>query len=134
MPRIDSNIIIRFLTNEPAEQAQRVASLFERIETGELEVTIDETVVAEGVWTLSSYYRMPKGDVVEAMLQIVSQDGIECRGGEAVRRALVLFETKNIDFIDALLCARMLEDDEPEIYSLDRDFDRVEGIRRLEPA
>lgn len=48
-------------------------------------------------------------------------------------RALVLFEEKNVDFADALLCARMLDETEPEIYSFDRHFDRVEGIRRVEP-
>lgn len=69
----------------------------------------------------------------ETMLQFLSQDGIDCRDNAVVLRALVLFEEKNIDFVHALLCARMLDETEPEIYSSDRDFDRVEGIRRVEP-
>ena len=41
---------------------------------------------------------------------------------------------KNIDFTDALLCARMLAAGETDISSFDRHFDRVAGIRRIDPT
>lgn len=132
--RIDANIILRYLTLEPPEQAEKVTRLFERLATGEVSVVVDEIVVAEVVWTLASYYRVPRKDIAEVMLNFIAVPGVECRSDEVVRRALVLFDDKNIDFADALLCARMLEEGEAGIYSFDRHFDRATGIRRIEPA
>ncbi|MBI3978661.1 MAG: PIN domain-containing protein [Chloroflexi bacterium] len=134
MARIDANIIIRYLTDEPADQAERAARLFDRLAAGELTVTVDEIVVAEVVWTLSSYYRMARKEIAESLLQLLSIDGFECRNGGVVQRALVLYEEKRIDFADALLCASMLAAGETDIYSFDRDLDKVAGIRRIEPS
>ena len=133
MPRIDANVIIRHLTHEPVEQAGRATRLFERIERGELSATIDEITVAEVVWTLSSFYRLSAKEIAEAMLQILAQDGIYCPEGEVVRTALFLFNEQRISFADALLCAKMLDGSDNEIYSFDRHFDRVPGIVRKEP-
>jgi len=38
----------------------------------------------------------------------------------------------NIDFSDALIAAEMLHGGYTEIYSYDRDFDRVTGVGRVE--
>lgn len=72
MPRIDANIVLRYLTDEPREQADRVARLFQRVAAGEVSVDVDEIIVAEVVWTLSSYYRMGKREISEAMLQFLT--------------------------------------------------------------
>jgi len=58
--RIDANVILRYLTNEPAEQAERSARLFGAVARGEREVLLEDVVLAEVVWTLASFYRMPR--------------------------------------------------------------------------
>jgi len=133
LPRVDANVILRYLTDEPAEQAERVARLFDQVASGQVSLTLDDITVAEVVWTLSSFYKMPRKEIADAMLQLLSAGGIECRDGAVVQRALVFFEEKNVDYADALLCARMLAEGEPDVYSFDRHFDRIAGIRRLEP-
>ena len=134
MARVDANVILRYLTNEPFEQAEKVARLLARVAAGQLTLTIDEIVVAEVVWTLSSYYRMSHSEVVQGLLPILAEDGIVSADKSALLGALALFDEKNIDFADALLCAHMLQEGDVEIYSFDRHFDRVEGITRLEPS
>ncbi|HEY8885390.1 MAG TPA: PIN domain-containing protein [Chloroflexota bacterium] len=134
MPRIDANVVLRYLTDEPAEQAVQVARLFDRAAAELVTLTVDEIVVAEVVWTLKSHYHLERAAITEVMLQFLAADGIECRNGSAVLRALVLMGEKNVDFADALVCARMLDEGEVELYSFDRELDRVEGIRRLEPG
>lgn len=47
--------------------------------------------------------------------------------------ALALYGTRTIDFADALLAARALRNGGAAI-SFDRDFDRIPGLRRIQPA
>lgn len=134
MPRIDANVILRYLTDEPPDQAEAVARLLGNASAGTVVLTVDEIVVAEVVWTLKSYYRMTRAEIVDVMLRFLASKGISCQDAEIVFRALVLLAEKNLDFADALLCARMLSDGDPQIYSFDHDFDRVPGIQRLAPG
>ena len=48
-------------------------------------------------------------------------------------RALDIFAAINIDFGDAIIVATMERRGATVVYSFDRDFDRVGGIRRREP-
>jgi predicted nucleic-acid-binding protein len=131
--RIDANIILRYFTGEPEEQAERTARLFEAVARGDELVLVEEVVLAEVVWTLASYYRMPRGDIANALLELLAEDNIEARDKESVRLALVIFSQRNLDFADALLSAKALLSDDKVVYSLDRDPDRIPGVIRKEP-
>ena len=52
---------------------------------------------------------------------------------EKARRAIDLYATQNISFPDAFHAAYMNSRGIEKIYSGDRDFDRLEGITRVEP-
>src|SRR5438874_9333804 len=90
VPRIDTNVILRFLVGEPADQAALAAALFRRAEAGLVTLTVDEVVVAEVIWTLKSFYHLPRREISDIVLEVVSLDGIECRDGGNVTRALAL--------------------------------------------
>jgi uncharacterized protein len=133
MPRIDANVMLRFLTNEPVAQAEASARLFEALARGEESVQIEEVVLAEVVWTLASFYRMQRGDIGNALLQLLADAHVLAADKDALRLALAIFSERNIDFADALLAAKALQSDDKIIYSFDRDFDRIEGVIRREP-
>lgn len=131
--RLDTNIILRYVTDEPEAQAARSARLFKSVERGEEEVLLEEVILAEVVWTLSSYYQMPKVKIANSLLILLSLDYLRAVNKDALRLALVIFTDRNVDFADALLAAKALQSDDPTIYSFDRDFDRIPGIIRKEP-
>jgi len=133
-PRIDTNVLLRYLTNEPQEQAEQAARLFQRISAGAERVWLEDIVLAEVAWTLLSYYRASRQQVAEWLLELLAHQSIEARDKDVLRVALVIFQEKNVDFADAQIAAQMLADGTREIYSFDRDFDRIPGITRLEPG
>ena len=133
MPYVDANVILRYLTNELAEHAESATRVFARAAQGVETLLVDDVTIAEVVWTLKSLYRKPRQEITETLLGFISSDGLICQNRQSVSRALILFNEKNIDFTDALLCARMAEAGESEVYSFDRHFDRVPGIRRIDP-
>lgn len=130
--RIDANIILRYLTNEPQEQAERAARLFDAVTQGE-QVLVEEVVLAEVVWTLASYYRMPRSSIADALLELLAEENIRALDKEPLRLALAIFSEKNLDFADALLAAKALQSGDPVVYSFDRDLDHIAGVVRREP-
>jgi uncharacterized protein len=131
-PRVDANVIIRFLTDEPRDQAERAAHLFDEVARGENVLVLEEVVLAEVVWTLASFYGMPRADISAGLLDLVASDGILAEDKDALRVALVLFSERSIDFADTLLAAKALLSGDL-IYSFDRDVDRIPGVVRREP-
>lgn len=83
---------------------------------------------------LTSFYRVPRAAVADAVARLVALDGIRMPDKTVVESALGIFGRLNVKFIDALLAAKILRAGQTEIWSFDRDFDRIRGIRRREPA
>lgn len=131
--RVDANVVLRYLTGEPPDQAARAVRLFHAVADGELTVLLDEIVAAEVVWTLGSFYRVAKDEIVAALRDLLAADGVASHEKPTLLAALAIYGERNVKFIDALLAARMLASGRLEIWSFDRDFDRVPGIRRVEP-
>ena len=130
---VDTNIFLRYLTADDAVQYERCRELFRRAVAGKAALVTSGVVIIEIVWTLLSYYKVAKADVVEKVSLIVGSDYILIPERDILAEALVLFGRKNIDFIDAYNAVFMRHHDLTSLYSYDRDFDGIEGISREEP-
>lgn len=127
---VDANVILRFITGDPPDMARDAAHLFQAVEDGRLTLIVDDIVIAEVVWVLASFYGHSIADIATVLRGFLLQDGIEAEEKTTLLQALTLYETKNIDFADALIAARMQERGVDRVYSFDAHFDRVSGIER----
>ena len=59
------------------------------------------------VWTLESFYHLPREDIKEKVLAILNTPGLQVVDGELVLRAIIWYAEKNVDFIDAYNAAWM---------------------------
>lgn len=132
---IDANVFLRFLTRDDPVKAERVKTLLERAQRGEVALFTSESVIAELVFVLASpkLYKLSRDQVRTLLLPIVSLKGLNLPGRKAVLQALDLYAASSLDFVDALAAAQMESHQITEIYSYDEHFDLVEGIKRLEP-
>lgn len=130
---VDANVIVRLITNDPPDMVESAIRLFQRVDEGALELIIDDIIIAEAVWTLSSFYGFPAVEIASMLATVLVGDGIVSDSKTELLQALALYEDKNIDFVDALLAVRMLKSGVTEVYSFDRHFDRFESLRRLSP-
>jgi predicted nucleic acid-binding protein len=71
--------------------------------------------------------------VVNVLLAIIQNAGVETSEQEIVTDALQRFGAVNVDFPDAWLAARAAQLGR-QVASFDRDFDKFKDIRRFEPA
>ncbi len=128
-PRLlDANLIIRLLTNDDEKKARAVEKLFSNQKQAFL---LLDLTLAEVVWTLISYYKIPKKIVCEKLRELLLLSNIKSDRG-VLMLSLEIYQTKKIDYTDAYLAAKALSQ-KLIIYSYDRDFDKVAGVKRKRP-
>jgi predicted nucleic acid-binding protein len=132
---VDADVIVRLLTGDDAGKQRRAARLFERVERGEIRLRTPVTTIADVIYVLTSprLYAVPRGDAAEMVKVLVRLPGFDVGRRESVLGALDLFAASRLDFGDALIAAEMAWDGTLALYSFDRDFDRLTGLRRREP-
>ena len=131
---LDTNILIRYLTRDDPDKAPRALRLLTRVERGEEKVALSPMVIFEVVFTLQKQYRVPRERIRDSLGDILSLRGVEMPNKELFRRALDLYARGGISFADAYNASYMQSRRLTEIYSWDEDFDRIEGIVRVEPG
>ena len=130
---VDTNVFLRYLTKDDPSKYERCRAMFKRALEGEITIATSGLVIAELIWTLLSYYKVPKAEVVEKVSVILGTENLFVPDKNILADALVLYARKNIDFIDAYNAVFMKYQGLREIYSYDEDFENVEDIERKEP-
>ena len=100
---VDANVLIRFLTGEPPEMADRAERLLGRARRDGLTLRIHPVVVAETVWVLQSFYGYSKGEISGALTPLLEHPALRVEGATAVIGALQTMASSNVDFADSLL-------------------------------
>ena len=102
---IDTNIIIRFLVGDHEEHLKVATEIFAKVENAEIEVEILEIVIMEALFVLTKFYKLPKSEVVADLKRLIALQGVV---GDKVLliETLHIVDDKNIDFADALICAK----------------------------
>jgi predicted nucleic acid-binding protein len=103
---IDANIIIRFLVGDHKKHLKKSIEIFEEIEKGNLQVEILESVLMEVFFVMTKFYKLPTDEVINDLKRILSLQGVVNSDKIIFHEALSLIENKNIDFVDALICAK----------------------------
>ncbi|MBD3794963.1 MAG: PIN domain-containing protein [Epsilonproteobacteria bacterium] len=102
---LDTNVIIRFLVGDHNEHLQIATEIFTKIENAEYEVEILEPVIIEVLFVLVKFYKLPQAEVINDLKKIIALRGVM---GDKVllMETLNIVGEKNIDFVDALICAK----------------------------
>ncbi len=131
---VDTNLFLRFLTNDLPAQADKVEALLRRAEKGEVKLVTTSLVIAEIVWTLESFYHIPKSEIQDKVLAILNTPGLDVDGADLLLQAAVWYAGKKADFIDAFHASWMLKREMELVYTFDqKHFNRFGGITALLP-
>jgi predicted nucleic-acid-binding protein len=117
---VDTNVLLRFITCDPPDMAIKALSLFKRAEKGEVKLRMSSMVIAETVWTLSSYYRYSKQQICDVLVPLLNADGVDAEHEDLVVSTLMQMAKQNVDFTDAYLAATARHYGEP-VSSFDND-------------
>ncbi len=113
--------------------AQAAMTLMERIERGDEHVVISLLVVFEVVFLLERRYKTPKATIREMVGDVLSLRSVQLAEKDLCVGALDLYVERNIAFADAYHAVWMQRAGLTEVYSWDKEFDRVPSLTRIEP-
>jgi predicted nucleic acid-binding protein len=130
---LDTNVWLRFFTRDDPAKAEACRGLLERAAQGEVRLTTNELVLAELEWTLRSYYKLPKPEVVERLWAVLGTAALQLPRRGVIEAALLLYERHNVDYVDAYNAAELKARGLTTIVSYDADFDGLD-VKRVEPS
>jgi len=102
---IDTNILVRYLINQPLGQAEKAARLLE----GSDEIVIAPHILAETFFVLTSFYQVPVGATIDSLLVLLGRVNVEVMGIEhtlVVAALEMVRPSRKISLPDALLWAQ----------------------------
>lgn len=123
---IDANIILRYLVGDL--EAEQIEKFFQK----QKEFYVADIILAEVIWILLSFYKWKKDKFIPKIKTFLTPSFIKA-DKRLIENALTIYAENNIDYIDAYLVALMKKNKSKDLYSFDRDFDKIPGIRRIEP-
>ena len=135
MQFIDTNVFLRFLTNDDPEKAAKCRQLLQSAAAGDLKLYTTDLVIAELIWVLQSpkTYNLSPAEILEITMPLLTIKNLHYPCKNIFPNIMELFQTENIDYIDAYNSVIMLGRNIDTIYSYDRHYDLLPGVVRKEP-
>lgn len=108
MDGVDTNVLVRILTQDDPDQAARAGELIRSAERAGDRLRVSAIVLCEVVWVLRSAYGYPKDDVVRALRLLLSTSGLAVEDADEARAAVAEYAAGGGDFADYYLGRRNL--------------------------
>lgn len=98
---LDTNVLVRYLTQDDLTQARRATAVIERL-TEEDRGYVSVVVIAELSWVLRTVYQVDRQELTRIVRALLAARELHIEQAEAVRRALAQTDT-GADLADALI-------------------------------
>ena len=118
---LDTSFVVRYLTDDPPELAARAAAVID----SDQPLVLSEMVLLETAYVLTSVYRLPRADVVDALVALVQRANLRLSSLTKPRTLAGLSlcrDSNRCSFTDALLWAQAVDSGAERLYSFDRKF------------
>jgi uncharacterized protein len=130
---IDTNLLVRFLTEDDPTKAAAVEILLGKAGKGEIKILIPSVVIAELVWVLKSFYEMEAGEISELVGAVLNTPGLDTQDKSILREVLKTYERKGIDFVDAWILEFARDRNIKTIYTFDKKHFKDIDIKMASP-
>lgn len=131
---LDTNILIRYFTNDVPAKAARCEAMLKKVSEGKQQALLNEVVIAETAWVLDGVYNYPREKITEILLRLVNTPHIIVPNRDIINLAFSYWKVNGfkIDYIDVFNAAWVSSKNLEGIYSYDSNFDELK-IPRFEP-
>ena len=126
---LDTNVLIRHLTGEPAPMARRATTFLREEST----LFLADLVVAETIYVLESFYEAPRQQIADIVRSLLALASIVVADRAVLLRAVAVYEVDRLDFAEAYLVACAESTGVGRVASFDRAIDRMPTVERVEP-
>lgn len=102
---VDTNVFMRYLTNDFPGQTDQVDRLFDLAKKGDVKLITGPPVFFEMAWTLKSFYKMDRKGIYECLSGLLGLPGLQITDFEILEETLELYKHTSADFSDAYIAA-----------------------------
>ncbi|MBI2376944.1 MAG: type II toxin-antitoxin system VapC family toxin [Deltaproteobacteria bacterium] len=127
---LDTNVVVRYLTQDDARQSRPANRLLESLTSHEPGY-ISLIVLVELVWVLEDAYGASRGDLAITVEMLLQTESLVLQEAESVWRALAAFRRGTADFADQLIAQLNASAGCGKTYTFDKAAARDAGMTLL---
>ncbi len=128
---LDTNVLVRYLTQDDPAQFAKAAAFIDAASEREEQFLVNTPVLCELVWVLAAVYDYSREEIAQALEQIFTTAQFEIERLDEARQALGDFRSSKADFSDALIGRINRSLGAKHTVTFDRDLKAVETFRLL---
>lgn len=127
---LDTNILIRFFTNEPEDQAKAIETFF--LKATKKSLIIPDVVIVETVFVLLSFYELPKKEIIEKITSLIHFEKFDVHVS-LFQKTLELYSQYSISFVDAYVGALSISKPGYITCTFDKKLLHIDTIKSVQP-
>lgn len=131
MIALDTNVLVRLVTRDDEEQAQRAKAVLDAHADEDGGLFVADIVLVELCWTLAKSYGLARADIARTVHALLDNASIALESPALVRQALASFEPGSADFPDCLIVAKATGKGCSRILSFDQRMGALPGVELL---
>jgi len=128
---VDTNVLVRYLTQDDPKQSPLAARFLERELSREHPGYVPSVVLCETVWVLSRTYKLERAVIAGILDRILAVESLEFEHVEEALLAVEDFRTSKLGFADCLFLHVARRMGCEALATFDRDLARLPGARLL---
>ena len=117
---LDTNVLVRYLTQDDPDQAALATRIVEKELTEDAPGFIGLVVLVETAWVLQRLYRASAEEIRETMIDLLGSRSIVVENRDVVTRAIALSKQNSCGFADAVIAASAFDAGCEKVISFDR--------------
>ncbi|HEV8238733.1 MAG TPA: type II toxin-antitoxin system VapC family toxin [Thermoanaerobaculia bacterium] len=123
MKGLDTNVLVRYLTQDDPQQARAANAVIARAVEESSRLRVDDVVVCEVVWVLRHAYRFDRRTISSTLDKVLSTGLFAFEDRERLRQALDDYRGSRGDFADYVIGRRNLSSGCESTVTFDRDLE-----------
>ncbi len=127
----DSNLVVRHLTQDDPNQADKVRVLFDDAELRREPVLLSQIVLCEVCWVLKAVYGFEKPQIAVALRALLDDAGFLVQGRPLVEEALTLYRKHAGQFSDHLIGIVASHEGASTTYTFDKGVGKLPNFTLL---
>lgn len=128
---LDTSVIVRFITQDDAEQSPKATRLIERDLTEENPGFVSVVAMFETAWVLERRYGLSSREIAAAIEAMLQTDSLSLEREQEVFAATVVLKEERGSFADALIAELGRKAGCGSTFTFDRKASRLKGFELL---
>ena len=126
MTAVDTNVVVRYLVGDDAEQAEAARKLIDRL-TSSSPGFICREVVIEVAWVLERSYRFTRAQIAEVLMGLTASDSLVVENSDDVAAAAHRYRQGGAGFADLMILSAAEREGATSLHTFDCRLARLGG-------